>query len=297
MDDPGQYLRGTVVLSANATDTGGTGVASIAFERSPAGAGTWTGIPATWDTTSAANGLYDLRVIATDNAGNAGTSAPITSRWVDNLKPTVAVVDPGIAVTGTVTIAANANDGHSGVKRVELQYLDGSTWTTIGIDTSAPYEASWAAGSLADGTYDLRAIATDHADNVETSATESTIVDNTDPTVSYTAPADFGYVNAAAPDPFTLVADAADTGSGVKEVEFYECNAGGLSCTTSTSLGIDGSAPYEGELADPGDRRRQAPAGGRARPGRPDGRGRRRGHRRPPGARHDAGVEPGQPVA
>ena len=209
------------------------------------------GHPATWDTTGAANGLYDLRAIATDNAGNASTSAPITSRWVDNLKPTVAVVDPGIAVTGTVTIAANANDAHSGVKRVELQYLDGSTWTTIGIDTSAPFEASWAADSLADGPYELRAIATDHADNVETSATESTIVDNTDPTVSYNAPVDFGYVNAVAPDPFTLVADAADTGSGVKEVEFYECNAGGASCTTSTSLGLDGTAPYEGSWPIP----------------------------------------------
>ena len=51
MDDPGAYLRGTVALSANATDTGGTGVASVTFERSPAGTSTWSSIPASWDTT------------------------------------------------------------------------------------------------------------------------------------------------------------------------------------------------------------------------------------------------------
>jgi hypothetical protein len=251
MDDPGQYLRGTINLSSGATDTGGTGVASIAFQRSPAGAGTWSATPATWDTTGAANGLHDLRAVATDNAGNSSTSAPITGRWVDNLKPTVSVVDPGIGVTGTATIAANANDAHSGVEQVEIQYLDGGTWTTIGTDSSAPFEAAWDTTGLADGPYDLRAIATDFAGNVETSATDSTIVDNTDPTVAFTAPLDFGYVNAADADPFQLVADATDTGSGVKEVEFYECNTGGIDCTTSTSLGLDAGAPYQGSWTLP----------------------------------------------
>ena len=51
MDDPGQYLKGTVNLNSTSTDTGGSGVASVGFERSPAGAGTWTSIAAAWDTT------------------------------------------------------------------------------------------------------------------------------------------------------------------------------------------------------------------------------------------------------
>jgi len=37
-----------------------TGVASVDFQRSPAGASSWTSIPSSWDTTSVADGLYDL---------------------------------------------------------------------------------------------------------------------------------------------------------------------------------------------------------------------------------------------
>ena len=70
MDDPGTPLRGTVSLTRlRLGDAGGSGVASLTFQRSPAGAGTWT----TWtrtrarptrvsfDTTGVTDGLYDLR--------------------------------------------------------------------------------------------------------------------------------------------------------------------------------------------------------------------------------------------
>ena len=36
----------------------------------PAGSGSWTPAPASWDTTAVADGFYDVRAIATDNAGN-----------------------------------------------------------------------------------------------------------------------------------------------------------------------------------------------------------------------------------
>ena len=251
MDDPGQYLKGTVNLNSTSTDTGGSGVASVGFERSPAGAGTWTSIAAAWDTTGVANALYDLRVIATDFAGNSSSTPALTGRWVDNLKPTVSMVDPG-PVSGTVTVEANAADAHSGVKQVELQVFDGVAWVSLGTDTSAPYEASWATATFVDGPHDLRAIATDYTDNVETSSVVSVIVDNTDPTVAFTTPVDLGFVNAADADPFTVVADAADLGSGVDDVEFFLCTAGGVACTTSSSLGTDVAGPYEAAWSLPG---------------------------------------------
>jgi hypothetical protein len=251
MDDPGQYLKGTVNLSSTSTDTGGSGVAGVGFERSPAGAGTWSSIAAAWDTTAVPNALYDLRVIATDNAGNSSSTPALTGRWVDNLKPTVSIVDPG-PVTGTVTVDANAADAHSGVKQVELQVFDGGVWVSLGTDTTAPYQASWATASFVDGAHDLRAIATDYTDNVETSSVVSVVVDNIDPTVSFTEPLDLGFVNAADADPFTLVADADDLGSGVDEVEFFLCTAGGATCTSSSSLGADNAGPYEGAWPLPG---------------------------------------------
>ena len=51
-----------------------SGIATIQFQRSPAGASTWTNQAASFDTTALAT-VYDLRVVTTDNAGN-GFSPP-----------------------------------------------------------------------------------------------------------------------------------------------------------------------------------------------------------------------------
>ncbi|MGH2781720.1 MAG: Ig-like domain-containing protein, partial [Thermoleophilaceae bacterium] len=84
MNDPGANLGGTVSLTAPASD-GGSGVATVLIQRSPAGAGTWTDVctdtalpySCSFDTTTVPDGLYDLRSITTDNAGNTATSATV----------------------------------------------------------------------------------------------------------------------------------------------------------------------------------------------------------------------------
>src|SRR5256714_15639137 len=76
--DPGQYLSGTVSLSASSDpDT-----TQVDFERRPAGGGSWVTIASDtttpWgtslDTTSLADGLSDFRAIATDQTGPPSTS-------------------------------------------------------------------------------------------------------------------------------------------------------------------------------------------------------------------------------
>ena len=55
------------------------------LELSPADAGAWTSIDVdtsdpygtSWDTTGEADGLYDLRVVVTDNAGNSATDTAL----------------------------------------------------------------------------------------------------------------------------------------------------------------------------------------------------------------------------
>jgi hypothetical protein len=96
LDDPGTPRRGTISLTGSGSDPGGTGVASLAFQRSPAGAATWVTIgtdtsspySASFDTTLVSDGLYDLRTVATDQAGNSTASPLITSRRIDNTAPT-----------------------------------------------------------------------------------------------------------------------------------------------------------------------------------------------------------------
>ena len=84
--DPGSPLRGTVTLSPSAGDGTGSGIASLIVQRSPAGAGTWTTIGTSWNTTGVADGSYDLRARATDNAGNTANSA-VRTVTVDNSLP------------------------------------------------------------------------------------------------------------------------------------------------------------------------------------------------------------------
>ena len=86
IDDPGQYVHGIVTLSSTTADSG-SGIGQVAYQYSAAGAETWSTTGAAWDTTSLSDGQYDLRVSATDRAGNVQTST-VRTVTVDNTPPT-----------------------------------------------------------------------------------------------------------------------------------------------------------------------------------------------------------------
>src|SRR4029077_18383113 len=77
MNDPGQYLRGTVNLTSVTADPTVNGVASgvstVTYEYANEADGVWHQTAANWNTTSLSDGLYDLRVTALDRAGNSTT--------------------------------------------------------------------------------------------------------------------------------------------------------------------------------------------------------------------------------
>jgi fibronectin type 3 domain-containing protein len=190
--DPGSPLRGTVTLAGTAADSG-SGVASVRLQYAPAGGSTWTtGCTATTApyscglaTTALADGLYDLRALATDVAGNTTASSVVANRRIDNTGPSVTMADPGAFLRATVTLTASATDAGSGVASVRIQRAPAgsSTWTDVCTVTSGPYGCPLNTATLTDGGYDLRAIATDAAGNASTSALVSNrVVDNTAPT-------------------------------------------------------------------------------------------------------------------
>ena len=98
MSSPALLDRGTVSLSASAD----AGHRRSAFERRLAGGGGWTTIVtangAPWstsfDTTTAPDGDYELRAIATDAGGNSGTSTAVTTK-VDNTNLSGSLTAPG----------------------------------------------------------------------------------------------------------------------------------------------------------------------------------------------------------
>ena len=230
VNDPGANLRGTVSLTATATDTGGTGVNSVSFQGSPAGQATWTTIStdttspydASVDTTGLTDGLYDFRVFVTDVAGNTQT-AQVSGRRVDNTNPTVTLTSPGANVRGTVALTSSADDSGSGVATVTYQY------SAAGQNTWQSTSALWNTTSLADGLYDLRATATDNAGNSAPSATVANVrVDNTAPSVTMGSP------GANVRGLIALTSTSSDAGSGVATVT-YQYSAAGQNTWQSTS--------------------------------------------------------------
>lgn len=244
--DPGSPLKGTVTLTATATDAD-SAVASVTIERSPAGQGAWTAVctrtaapyNCAWNTTTVPDGGYDLRAVAVDTAGNTGRSAVRAARIVDNVAPTVALDPLPTAVRGTVTVGATAADAGTGVVSVRIQRApaDTATWTDLCTATAAPYRCSWNTAGLTSGhDYDLRAIATDGAGNTTTSALESTTIDNVAPTVSVTVPS--GTLSGTV----TIGATATDAHSDVDHVVLQYATAS--SPTTWIDICTDDSRPY-----------------------------------------------------
>jgi hypothetical protein len=203
--DPGNFMRGTRTLSATASDSGG--VAQVVFQISPAGQNAWSTIasdttePYATDfaTTSVADGGYDFRAVATDNAGNSANSV-VAARTIDNTGASGSITAPtsGAIVSGATVVTATATDNGSGVSQITFERSPAgqNSWTAIGAaDTTEPYAASWSTSSLTDGSYDLRGVIVDDAGNESTTPVVTVVVRNRH---TFTPVAD-AYVNAEKP--------------------------------------------------------------------------------------------------
>ncbi|HEX8435936.1 Ig-like domain-containing protein [Archangium sp.] len=219
-------LRGSVQVSATASDT--EGVAKVEFYVDGTLLGTDTSAPygLSWNTAGVTEGAHVLTARAFDSSGNVGTSAEVAVT-VDNTAPTVALGAPGqnAHVGGLVQVSATASD-NLGVARVEF-YVDG---TLLDADTSAPHGTSWNSAVVAEGTHSLTVKAYDAAGNVGTSSAVGVTVDNTAPTTALSAPAQNAWLRGT-----VQVSATASDNRGVARVEFY---------ADGTLLGTDTTAPY-----------------------------------------------------
>ena len=197
---------------------------------------------------NAVSGAHCYRYTFTiaDNVGNV--SAPVTATAkVDLDNPSVTLADPGTPVAGVVSLSANASDPSTGVQQVvfERSPAGASTWTAIGTDTSAPYTASWNTGAVADGFYDLRAVATDILGHTAANVVANRRVDNTAPDTTL----DSGPSNPSNDATPTFAFSASEPGST------FECRIDGGSwsaCTsphTTSALG-EGSHTFDVRATD-----------------------------------------------
>jgi len=243
LDDPGAVLRGVVSFSATASDAGG--VRNVRFERSPAGAGTWTTVDAdasppftaSFSTSLAPDGWQDLRAVATDASGNVSTSA-VATRRIDNTAPTATLAGSRLYIRKSATLTVTAADDGSGVAAVTIQRAPHGTssWSTLTTLTSPPYTLDFDTNGLPDGQYDLRAVVVDGAGNVTTAGLTVVIaasglgVQLTNPGASVTG---------------AVTLEATTNGAGPLQVAFDVRRTG---TQAWTPLGVKASAPWAMKL-------------------------------------------------
>jgi hypothetical protein len=141
----------------------------------------------------------------------AGASLP-----GDDDPPTVRITshEEGDAVSGTITIQANASDD-KGISKVEF-YIDGSLEKT---DTSSPYRHNWNTTNYSDDFHTIKATAYDTANQKRSHQITLTVNNGgveIPPSISITTPSN----NATVSGTVAIQTDVSASG-GVNRVEFY----------------------------------------------------------------------------
>ena len=233
LDTPagGALLRGSsIALSETAQDTT-SGIASTSFRlvSGPLGAApcatTGTQISSPFDSTSLADGHYDMWVLAADRAGNERCSATPHDVVIDNTAPQSSDNAPAGAQNIDVIVNLSATDNLSGVDYTEYSLDGGANWA-IGNTVSI-------LASSGDGVTTITYRSRDLAGNVEAPKSTQVTSDTTAPSGGANDPGSYlrGTValTASPPDP------------DVASVQFlYRPTGPG----PWTSIGTDTSAPY-----------------------------------------------------
>jgi lysophospholipase L1-like esterase len=183
------------------------------------------------------NGLFVLRLTASDGALSASADVQVTVQPPPNQLPSVTLLQPTngafFATGANVLLAATASDPDGTVAKVE--FYDAAV--KLGEATTPPFEFLWL--GVAAGTHPLSARAVDNAGGVGQSGIITVTVTptglpNQPPTIALTAPTNGG--SFAAGSNLLLVANASDSDGTVAKVEFY-AGAG--------KLGEAGAAPFQ----------------------------------------------------
>jgi peptidoglycan/xylan/chitin deacetylase (PgdA/CDA1 family) len=166
-----------VTVALQATDAGGSGVATIVYTTDGSAPSATNGTVYSGAFTVGSTAAVEYRSF--DVAGNAeATRSQVVQ--VDTAAPTVSLAAPAAnaQLSGPVAFSATASDNVS-VARVDF-LVDGSV---VGSASSAPYTYSWSSASVADGGHAVQARAVDEAGNTTTSSTTTvTVANNTTPT-------------------------------------------------------------------------------------------------------------------
>lgn len=233
-------LQGGATQGITFSNSDTNGVASMLLEYSLDGINyttisTTPTSPQTWNIPTSSTVNADIRLTATDNAGNVATTTSNTF-VIDATPPTVSIDDLAAAILGggTTSVTFSASDS-TGITNLELQYAaDGTTFSSLAASTSSPY--SWNVPTSDTSGSRLKIIATDGVGNTNEAITAGFNVDSTGPSLTLD--------NLA----------ASILGGSPLDVTFTASDANGLGTATlsyaadgsifSVDLATDPSSPY-----------------------------------------------------
>ncbi len=229
----GATVSATTSIVATATDN--VGVDHVDFYRGTTLIGSKASSPYTfaWNTTTVADGAYQLTAKAYDAASNSTTSSAISVTVTnstpppppDTTVPIVSITAPtaNASLSGTTTLSATASD-NVGVTKVS--FFRGTTLIDTDTTGSPGYSIAWNTVAVANGTYSITAKAYDAAGNIGTSSAVSVIVNNTvtpppvdtvAPVVTIVLPLDGATVSGTE----TISATATDNSGTIAKMEIY----------------------------------------------------------------------------
>jgi photosystem II stability/assembly factor-like uncharacterized protein len=169
----------SVTIEANVTDADGF-VTKVEFFAGASLLGSAPAFPFrfVW---SPPPGAHSLTAVATDNAGAATASAPVSITVTSpgggpppNQLPTVSIVSPSAGATfpagATVDVLIDASDADGSVAKVDL--FEGTT--LVGTASASPFHVLWTPAAA--GTFSLHAVATDNGGSSASSAPLSVVV-------------------------------------------------------------------------------------------------------------------------
>lgn len=240
--DPGSPVKGTVALSATASD-GESAITSVVIQFQLPDAVAWTTVctdttapySCSWSTAGLADGSYNVRAIATDAAGYSTASAPARTLVANNVL--VVLAAPADVVRGTVPLSASIVNGGTTAYSVRIEYAPAgtTTWKTLCTASASPYTCSWVTTGYANDFYDLRAVATAGGTSYTSALVSDILVDNLAPVAGMVDPGSplSGFA--------TLAATASDAHSGVAQVVIQSAPTGSTTWTSRCTLA---AAPY-----------------------------------------------------
>ncbi|PLT44548.1 Chitinase [Paenibacillus pasadenensis] len=214
---PGGWTNaGEVTVSVVPGTDGESGVARTEYRLSGATVQDWTEVPAEGTFVITAEGQTTVEARTIDQTGNASPLASSIVR-IDRTAPGAPTVTPGAAgwsnaASVSVTVAAGADSGGSGVSRTEYRLTGATTrvWTAY---SGGPVAVS------AEGETTVEARTVDGAGNVGPSSSAVVRIDRTAPGAPTVTPSAAGWSNAASVS-VTVAAGADSGGSGVSRTEY-----------------------------------------------------------------------------